>query len=85
MDPQLAKAIAHEYEKDPEVKKIFQKRQETFSKEKQLFNFKGRIFIPQESFGRDLLHDYHTVTITGHLGARKTYLRIRPHYYWKGL
>ena len=67
------------------MKNIYRRPKEPFSKEKHLLHFKGRLCIPKGNFSKDLLHDHHKIPITGHLGARETYLRIRPHYYWKGL
>ena len=53
------------------------------SKDSQLLYFKGRIFVPNCRMRNDLLHDNHTVPVSGHLGAGKTYLRLQPYYYWK--
>ena len=84
-DPSLVGTLAHCYKEDPEFNGTYENPRTPFTKEDELLYFKGRLCIPKGSIRNNLLHDNHATPIAGHLGVNKTYLRIRPHYYWKGM
>ena len=84
-NPRILEELAQEYNKDPEFRSMFRNPSGYFTKKDSLLYYRNRLCVPRGNFRKNLLHDYHTVPITGHLGSRKTYLRLQPDYYWKGL
>ena len=85
MNTDIVDILFKAYQEDPEFKTMYEKPTTPFSKESQLLYVKGRLCVPKCRMRNDLLPDNHTAPVSDPLGARKTYLRIQPYYYWKGL
>ena len=43
-----------------------------------------RICVPT-SVRADLLHEYHDLSVSGHVGIEKTYASLSSNFYWKGM
>ena len=56
-----------------------------YQKREGLLYREGKLCVPEGAFRKRLLYDYHDVPSAGHLGPKKTYLRLKDKYYWKGM
>ena len=85
MGSSLSKNLVEAYSSDEEFKDIFKNPQEPFKLHEGLLYRGTRLCIPKGEIRVKLLHDYHSVPSTGHLGENKTLKRVQPYYYWKNM
>ncbi len=67
----LAKSISESYESDPYFKQILRQPKEPFEFRDGLLYHETKLCIPEGEIRAKLLHDYHSILNTDHLGETK--------------
>ena len=81
----MQQILARDYESDPEFQEHYNSPRDPFTLKDGILFRLTKFCVPKGNFREQLLHDYHTVPCSGHLGELKTRNRIEPLYYWKTL
>ena len=85
LDPKLSEGLAQEYKDDKEFSQQYRSPKKPFTVENHLLYYRGRLCVPKGKFRESLLYESHDVPQAGHLGVKKTFQRLSPRYYWKGM
>lgn len=81
----IVRTLQKEYTSDSEFYEQFNNPQLPYLLKNGMLFINGKLCVPKGTFRKQLLHDYHTVPCSGHLGETKTRNRIEHLYYWKTL
>ena len=77
--------ITRGYTRDKELRRIYNSPRGKYTKENKLLYYNGRLCIPNIPLRKDLLHDFHSIASSGHLGEKKTRQSLSRNYFWKSL
>lgn len=84
-DQESLDLLVREYSTDPEFSQIHKNPRAPFEKRNSLLYFDEKLCVPKGLYRSMLLHDHHCTPSSGHLGVKKTNLRITPNYHWKSI
>ena len=82
---EIIRTLQREYALDPEFKEQLSTPKAPYVLKNGMLFLGRKLCVPNCTFRKKLLHDYHTVPCSGHLGETKTKNRIEPLYYRKTL
>ena len=81
----LQNEIYDGYLEDAQFQKTIRKPKGKYVRKGNLLYYNNRLCIPDIPLRKSILHDFHDLACSGHLGERKTRHRVSRLYYWKTL
>ena len=77
LEPSSRDPLISYYMQDQFFKTIYQNATKPYHKREGLLYREEKLCVPEGAFRKRLLYDYHDVPSAGHLGPKKTYLRLK--------
>ena len=77
LDPSSCDPLESDYMQYQFFKRIYHNTTKPYHKREGLLYREDKLCVPEGAFRKRLLYDYHDIPSAGHLGPKKTYLRLK--------